>query len=295
MRSRRIILASIVAISLLASGCIRELAKNLGELQTLRAALTKKFGEEPALNINEAPSQLTLSVSFINSALNDKLPEDRLHRAQETANLIKTIYPRAQQLGGIWVFFIRQKTTMFVFHYTQTVDYFGFDKNAARLSGNGIGYGEPVISSSGVELKTSATYIDSSHETDVSASGIQLAGVPGKNGLTVLPHYRVKGDVSTGPQRPPREVSFDFASYADEAEFQQTTLVTFIADGKQVLQKEGTFTGTNTQFCYLTVPYPAFRKLIDAQQLTIKLGDKLYPLNRRQFAVLQQMGAYLNE
>jgi hypothetical protein len=294
MRSRRIFLASTVAISLLAAGCIKQYAKSMAELQTLHAALTKKFGEEPSVHINDAGSRLTLSISFVNSALNDKSPEDRAQRAQDTANLVKTIYPRAQQLAAIWVFFVRQKTSMLVFHYTQTVDYFGFDKAAARLtSGNGIGSGDSVISNNGVELKTTVTYIDSSHETDVSASGIQLAGNPGGNGLTVLPHYRVNGDVNTGQQRPPREVSFDFASYADKSEFQQTTPVAFIADGKEVLRKEGTFTGTNTQFCYLTVPYSAFRKLIDARQLTIKLGDKAYRLNRAQFALLQQMGAYV--
>lgn len=290
MRSHRIFLAAVLISSLTAAGCIGNFAKTLGELQTLRAGLTKKFGEQPAVHINDAGSRLTLSVSFINSALNDKSPEDRAKRAQETANLVKTTYSRAQQLGAIWVFFVREKTSMLVFHYTQTVDYFGFDKNAARLTAPPTDQGHY-----GVALNTTATYIDSSHETDVSTSGIQLAGIPGENGLTVLPHYRVNGDTKTGPRPPPREVSFDFASYADKSEFQQTTPVAFIADGKQVLLKNGTFTGANTQFCYLSVPYPAFRKMIDARQLTIKLGDKDYPLNRGQLAVLQQMGAYVNE
>lgn len=278
--------------SLTAGGCLKQFAKTVGEMQTLRVVLMKKFGEEIFVNINDAAERVTLNVTFINSALNDKAPEERARRAQEVANVVKTSYARANNLQAIWVFFVRQKTNMLVFHYTQTVDYFGFDKTAARL---GRPPRETGISNYGVELKTTATYIDSSNETDVSANGIQLAGVPGENGLTVLPHYRFAGNVYTTNRRPPREVSFDFASYSNRTEFPQTTPITFFADGKQVLQKDGKFTGTKTQFCYLAVPYPAFRKMIDGRQLTIKLGDKEYPLNRGQFAVLQQMGAYVNE
>jgi hypothetical protein len=294
MRARRIFLASIVATSLLAAGCLKQVARTIGEMQTLHAALTKKFGEEVFVNISEATERITLSVTFINSALNDKSANDRAKRAQEAANVVKTSYARAQNLQAIWVFFVRQETKMIVFHYTQTVDYFGFDKNAARLTTPSPA-SLPGISSYGVEVRTSATYLDKENESDISASGIQLAGIPGEKGLTILPHFRVKGDVRKAKSRPPREVSLDFASYADKSEFEQITAIEFIADGKSVLRTGGTFTGTNTQFCYLTVPYSSFRKMIDAKQLTIKLGGKDYPLTPSQLSVIRQMSNYVTE
>jgi len=292
MRPRRLFLASILATSLLAAGCLKELARTLAETQTLTEALTKKFGEPVFVRINEAAQRVSLSVSFINSALNDKAAEDRMKRAQEVANFIKTSYSRAKNLDTIWVFFLRQKTSMVVFHQTQTVDFFGFDKDAARLitSDNVTG-----IASYGVELRASATYLDKTNESDISASGIQLAGIPGQNGLTVLPHFRVKGDVRSAKARPPREVSLDFASYADTSQFAQITAVEFIADGKGALRTDGTFTGNKTQFCYLTVPYSAFRQMIDAKQLIIKLGDKNYPLTPNQLSVIRQMSNYVTE
>ncbi|HEY8412278.1 MAG TPA: hypothetical protein VIK76_12780 [Pyrinomonadaceae bacterium] len=290
MRSRRIFLATIVASSLFGTACLRDVGKTIGELQALRNALTNRFGDEVYVNLNGASQHLALTLTFINSALNNKSLEERATRAQAAANIVKTSYARAKNLEAIWVVFVRQKTTMVVFHQTQTIDYFGFDKDAKRVTPPATG-----SSSSGVELKTAAVYIDTSHETDVSVSGIQLSGIPGEKGLTILPHFRVAGDVKKGRARPPRQVSFDFASYSDKSEFRQTTPIAFLADGKQILRSDGTFTGTNTQFCYLTVPYRAFRQMIDAKQLTIKVGDKDYPLTRGQFAALQQMGVYVND
>ena len=220
MRSRRIFLATIVASSLFGTACLRDVGKTIGELQALRNALTNRFGDEVYVNLNGASQHLALTLTFINSALNDKSLEERATRAQAAANIVKTSYARAKNLEAIWVVFVRQKTTMVVFHQTQTIDYFGFDKDAKRVTPPATG-----SSSSGVELKTAAVYIDTSHETDVSVSGIQLSGIPGEKGLTVLPHFRVAGDVKKGGARPPRQVSFDFASYSDKSEFRQTTRV----------------------------------------------------------------------
>lgn len=263
-------------------------------MKLVHDALTKKFGDSVYVNMNQGGDSMVLNVTFINSALNTKAPEDRFTRAQETANLIRARYPGINNLNAIWIVFVREKTTLILFHEREAIDYYGFDKEAKRLS---LPSG---LNSYGVELRTATSYLDKTNESDISVSGIQLAGIPGEKGLTVLPHFTVSGDVRAAQSRPPRAVSFDFASYADAEQFGANVPIAFIADGKIVLQTTGTFSvsrfsGTVSEFCYLAVPYPAFRKVIAAKQLTIKLGDKEYPLTSYQFAAVRQMGNYIAE
>ena len=115
MRSRRIFLATIVASSLFGTACLRDVGKTIGELQALRNALTNRFGDEVYVNLNGASQHLALTLTFINSALNDKSLQERATRAQAAANIVKTSYARAKNLEAIWVVFVRQKTTMVVF------------------------------------------------------------------------------------------------------------------------------------------------------------------------------------
>jgi hypothetical protein len=64
-------------------------------------------------------------------------------------------------------------------------------------------------------------------------------------------------------------------------------------DGKPVLETKGTFTGNDAEFCYLTVPYPVFRRMIAASELIIKLGDKDYPVPPTRLEALKKMGEYV--
>ena len=68
-----------------------------------------------------------------------------------------------------------------------------------------------------------------------------------------------------------------------------------MADGRPVLQTKGKFSGNDAQFCYLPVPYAAFRKMIAANNLTIKVGAREYSLTPKQFGVVQRMGDYITE
>src|SRR6476620_7147024 len=101
---RRIILASILATSVFAAGCVRQAVRTMGELQTLNAELTKKFGDQIHVHLGEG-TKLTLTITFINSALNDKTTADRLARAQETAQLVMAHYARIESVKEIWVAF----------------------------------------------------------------------------------------------------------------------------------------------------------------------------------------------
>jgi hypothetical protein len=286
MLCRRLLLSLVLISSLLAAGCLKEAAKRLGNLQALHSELTKKFGDDVHVNLNEGP-QLVLTVTFINSALNAKSPQDRFKRAEETAQFIKTRYERIQNVTEIWVGFVRMNTRFVVFHRSEVLDYYAFDKDGGPLT--------PPDAAPGLATETGpiANYSSTSNQSDVSIGAIQLEGEPGKDGVTMMPHFNVPGDVNKKPSPPPKAVSFDFASYAAKARYDQTVPISFIADGKPVLQTEGTFVGSNAQFCYLAVPYPAFKRIIAGEELVVKLGDKTYPLPPSQFNALKEMGTYV--
>jgi hypothetical protein len=290
MPPRRIILASVLISSLLATACFKQVAKGLGEVQSLHAELTKKFGDEVYVNVNQSGKALILTVSFINSPLNDKTQEERFKRAEEAALFIKTRYARINNVAAIWVGFVRRKTRLLVFHYTEGLTFYPFDKNGAWIRPP-----EPDAPSSGVKLEVVANYLPASNESNVFAYGIQLEGEPGKDGVTVLPNFKTKGDANVQKGPPPKTVEFDFASYSGKPRFAETVPITFTADEEVVLKTKGTFHGNDAQFCYLPVPYPAFRKMIDAKTLTIKVGAKEYTLTPFQFRALQKMDDYVTE
>jgi hypothetical protein len=300
MRSRRIILATVVVFSLLTAGClrdvVREIAKDLTDTKRLQGDLVKRFGDQVFVTINQGAGHVVLNVAFVNSALNDKAREDRATRAQETAKLVKYSYPGVNKLSAIWIVFVRQKKTFIFIDETQSIDYYGFDKDGTRLTTS---YGSSN-NNSGVELRTASTYIAQDNETDISVSGIQLDGTPGGKGLTMLPHFRLAGDARSINAPPPKVVVFDFASYSDREEFQPDTPVAFIADGKQLLRTGGKLTVSRTpgvvnQFLYVSVPFATFRKMLDAEQLAIKLGDKLYILPPTQFATMKEMLVFVTD
>jgi hypothetical protein len=53
------------------------------------------------------------------------------------------------------------------------------------------------------------------------------------------------------------------------------------------------FYGNDVQSYPLLVPYAAFRKMIAARELAIKLGSKEYALKPSEFAAIQRMGEYV--
>src|SRR5689334_11382868 len=106
MRSRQIILATLVASSLLTTACLKEVAKSLTEVRRVQQALTKEFGDDVFVNVSEHPNHLLLNVSFINSALNSRSWEERAARAQRTAEIVRQTYPRISSVDVIWVAFV---------------------------------------------------------------------------------------------------------------------------------------------------------------------------------------------
>lgn len=297
MLSRRIFLASILAAALLATGCLKEAIKeataNLSELATVRSALVKRFGDEVNVYVNHNGGRSVLTVTFINSPLNDKTRDERLKRALEAARVVTMNYSRGKNLDVIWIGFARVKTQFIVFHQSQMFDFFPFEPNGAPI--------DPAkrttdYHASGGPLDTTVGYMSNTDESDISISGIQLEGEPGGLGITVLPHFKVQGNAEEQLARPPKDVAFDFASYSEKPRFlTDKTPISFIGGGRVIFQTQAKFNGNDAQFCYVSVPYPAFKKMVEGSDLTIKLGDKEYPLTPRQFAAIQKMHTYLTE
>ena len=286
MLPHRKLLAVILAASLLASGCLPQVAQETNDLLVLQNELQKKFGDQTELHLAIGVNRGTLYVSFINSSANGWPEEARGKRAAEAAQFVKTRFRQIGQVRTILVSFRRRKTRLLVFHQTQTVGSYPFNENAQFI--------EPRnVTSSGVALETTASYSSRDNRSDVFAYGIQLEGEPGKDGVTVLPNFHTTGDVNVTKGPPPKTVQFDFASYSSTPRFKETESITFVTDGKRLLQTKGTFHGNDAQFCYLRLPYSVFRQMTGAKSLVIKLGDNEYPLTPRQWEVIRGMMTYV--
>jgi hypothetical protein len=291
MFPHRLILASLLAACVLTTGCIKDAARSLGELQALNIELRNKFGEDVNVHVGQGAS-LILTITFINSALNNKTVEERGRRAQQTAQLVRTHYPRIQSVKEIWVGFVRQQRRFVFFHYSEGFEVYGFDNEGRRLALSYNTRNNPP--SPAPDARITAGYAGSSDQTDVStAATMQLDGMPGGYGLTVMPHFQLQGDARKRQAPAPREAAFYFASYSKKPQFSEPAPIEFIADGTPVIEGKATFTGSDAQYCYFTVSYPVFRKLATASEVTIKLGAKKYTLTPEQLELLRKMDGYV--
>ena len=279
--------------SLLFCGCNRakDLGKTLGELETVRAELVKKFGEQDInVRANTFQNRTSISVVYINSPLNQKTMEERGARAQETAEIVRQHYPSIKNISEIWVGFMRVTTRMVVFHWNEMLDVRGFDNEAHALREPGAAPEDPN--------QPAAHYVPSQNKTDVSSAGIQLEGTPEK-GLTVLPHFSVAGNANKTKPKPPEEVSLDFAAYSEKPKFPDLTKIVFLSDNEIVYQTEAQFSTSRiaddmySEFLYLKIPAAAFLKMGSGKTCKIRLNKHEYTLTGSEIQQIQQMSEYL--
>lgn len=279
------------------AGCGKQLTA-LSELGKLQRQIISKYREDGAhVNLN---NDRYLTVTFINSPLNSKSSEERATRAQETAAFVKQHYPSIGKLDELWVVFMRQETRYVVVTYSDTVEYFGFDRSAHPLSKRE--EVQPIRRTESAAHPT-AVYSPGRQETDISISRLQLEG-DSSSGLSVSPHFAVAGDVSRvrRSSSAPESVGLDFASYSSIQMFSaRASRITFLADGKVVYETTETFTssrsaeGGYSQFLMLQVPYPAFQKMTTGKKLIVRIGDREYNVADEQLAALHEMTAYVRK
>jgi hypothetical protein len=292
---KRLSLVFILVACLLAVACTGANVKKLGELQTLYIELAKKFGDTVHVNGAERDGVI-LTITYLNSPLNERDPAQRGRRAQETAEFVKTQYSGIQKVRAIWVLFMRQQTRFVIFHSSRAIDGYVFDKDAHALSLEE--YGPQPGSGSGLpprpDKDITVGYASSSDATDVSsASALQLDGEPGGYGLTFMPLFSLPGNATRTVAPAPAEVSFLMASYSKKPRFMREVPIEFIVDGAPVMQAKTTFTGNDAQYSTVKVSYSVFRKLSTAKEASIKLGAKAYPLTPEHLAILRKMDSHV--
>ena len=278
---------------LLASGCntAKNVSKTLGELEKIRTRLMKKFGEEGVnVNLSNFENQNTISVTYINSPLNQKTVDEREKRAQETAELVKQHAASITKVDQIWVGFMRQQTRLMIFHYSEMLDVHGFDAEAQPLQPSGSMTEDPS--------EPLVRYSASQDRSDISGSNIQLEGTSEK-GVMFLPHFSVAGNANKTMPEPPKEIELDFAAFSDKPRFPNLTKLVFLADDKIAYQTKGQFSTSKiagdmySEYLYLKIPTAAFLKISSGKTVKLKLNDHEYTLTDIQLKAIQRMSDYL--
>lgn len=291
---RSSVAASVFLLCLLPAGC-KQVVATLGDMSKLQAAIGKEYHEQN-VNINLNNSTV-LTITFINSPLNDQDAAKRLVRAHRTAQFVATHYPPIGRIREIWVGFVKQETRYLFVTYTQGLGYAGFNNKASPL--------QPEVAAgdmkySGYDPYPQVTYSPASKESDISIMRIQLEGNL-NDGVALAPHFSVPGD-ATGLRRskiPPAFVGLDFASYSANPRFPAATKVTLSADGKPIYEVTDSFasskqtTGGYSEFLLLQVPYEKFLQLSKGETLTVGLGDRKYELTEEQRDGLRAMTGYV--
>jgi hypothetical protein len=286
---------ALICLACLAGSC-KELAVSLNEIAKLQQAIVKEY-REPGVNV-KLNNSTALTITFINSPLNDKSVDERAQRAQQTAEFVRLHYPSIAKIDQIWVSFIKQETRYLVVTYTQGLDFFGFDKNAFPLRQPNTAQ---VVKAAPDTFPT-VVYSPALKQTDVSIVRLQLEGDL-NNGVAVAPHFVVPGDV-TGLRRSlvtPKSVGLDFASYSTSVRFPGETKLIVSVDDRVAYETTNQFStsrmanGSFSEFLLIQVPYPAFRRIATGDKVTVRLGDKLYELSDDQRAGLREMTRYVKD
>lgn len=290
MASLRTAFTVIACLALLTSGCVRDLAKTLSELQAVQTELTTKYGDEVNVNINQTNDVTTLSIIFINSKLNDLEKEPRAQRALEAVQIAQSKYKTNKPPDRFLVTFLRNTTRLFIIHYTQSVDFYMFDAKLQPIHTRDTESDLEVR-----EIQTRASYHERVGQSDVSVTTLMLSKA---EGLSFTPYFTVNGDANKLKAPPPESVHLDFNSYYKEEKYQQPVVFKFIVDGHSVLQTTGVFTRwlpktEPIQFCYLTLPYKAFTRITTGEKLTIRVGDQDFPLTDEQYKGLKLMTEFV--
>jgi hypothetical protein len=277
---------------LLLTCCSQGLFKSLTEINQLQQQLVNQFHEK-RINVNLYNSD-SLTVTFINSPLNQGDRTERMKRAQETALFVTRNYPPARQLQSIAVSFAVQEKRYLIVNYFASIDWFPFDRNGALIPD--VEPGEPE------DLRRAVVrYSKQRNESEVELTRVQLDGdVDLGLGLALVPHFTVPGDAQAANHTPhlPKWVGLEFASYCKEKRYSSDSPLKIKADGKVIytgtarLMSSSMNNGSASEFLSQRISYQQFREMARAGEVTIILGAKEYPLTSDQLAGLRDMAKY---
>ena len=281
----------VIVLQLCSFGCGKGVFKSLDELAHLRNDLIKEFHEQ---NIDVMlQNSNNLAVTFVNSPLNGRQPDERIRRAQETAVFIRRHYTGIDRLESILVRFFKHETRMLVINYTQEIDSFVFGKDAV-LIGAPPGLGPNAFKDVG---DVSVNYNSARNESEVQIVRLDLEGNTEK-GVVLSARFKVRGDASIAGHTIgiPSAVIFNFASFAPEKVFKGDPALKIVADGITVFNDKANNMSTTTtggnEFLVQAIPLDQFLKMTAAKTVVLTLGSKEFLLSESQMRALRDMAVY---
>jgi hypothetical protein len=288
---RKIAMASTLAATLFAAACSSGIVKSLGDMAKLRQQLIDKYHEQDiSVMLNNSRF---LSISFINSPLNQQASAVRAKRAQETAKFVASNYPAIRDISNIWVSFVKYETRLIIFHYGRSIDGFVFDNTGAELN-----IGREKAADDRIPV---AKFNAARNETDVSITRLQLEGDL-NHGIAMVPHFTVAGNVHDRNSKlgVPSSVVVDFASYADRKTFSGNARLEIRCDDKTAFSgnailltpQDSGSEGSTAQFLEAQIPIQQFSMMGSSREVKIKLGSKAFALAPKDIDALRAMSDY---
>ncbi|HYX31335.1 MAG TPA: hypothetical protein VE863_22560 [Pyrinomonadaceae bacterium] len=271
--------------------------KNLTQLAKLQKQLIDKY-QEKEVNVN-LQNNAYLTISFINSPLNQQDDATRAARAEDVAKFVVKNFPPIRQIQQIWIVFLKSESRFIIFHYSQALGAFSFNNRGELLRRPNV---PNVAPDSEDPLNPSVKFDPRRNETDIGLERVQLDRDP-DHGIAMVPYYTAKGD-ARGPVRSaaaPSSVTLDFASYAEQPIFSGDSRLEIICDGKTQFagnarllqpQESGTAAG-HAQFLTVEIPFSDFRRMGEAHKTTVRLNAKQFDLNSDAIAALKRMASFV--
>lgn len=276
--------------ALLITGCSSGLVKSLSDLNALRQHLIQKYHDDVGVNLQNSRF---LSIVFINSPMNKQGTAKRAERAQDAATFTALNYEGLQSIERIWISFVASETRFIVFHYSEGIESFAFDKNGVPVNA------VPVNPDARTPV---ATFSSARNETDISVTRLQLEGDL-DHGIALAPHFTVPGKLDPSGKAPmPKAVTFDFASYAKRKIFSKSSPLIIQGDDKAIYlgsaellipDVAGPNADSAPQFLRAEVPFEQFVTIANAHKVRIKLGPKEFQLAPEDVRALRGMAAYV--
>ena len=300
MRSKPGAIVFVICLALVLSACGSGMLKDLRDLGKLRQQLMEKFHEKD-IGVHLQNSAY-LTISFINSPLNDQGADQRTARAAEAAQFAARNFASARRIQGIWVAFVAGETRFIVFHYSRTLGVFAFNNRGEPMKRP---EPENIAPSNDEPLSPNVRFNEARNETYISLMRIQLAGDPNHDGLALVPSFTAKGD-ARGPVRnaiAPDYVTLDLASYADRKLFSSDMPLAIACDrGPEFLTTAhllvptdaGASDKSTAQFLTAQVPFAEFAKMGESRSVRIRLGPQQYELKSEEVAALKNLAGFVS-
>ncbi|MBM2830388.1 MAG: hypothetical protein HW411_1178 [Gammaproteobacteria bacterium] len=124
-----VVLLSVFGCSEKVESALHELQQQIATLQGIKNAVDNEFSGESGVHINNG---MIITVSLVNTSLNDMPFEKRLAAARQVVQIVNRLIHgkmEFQKVSMLVVAFVRHERHFFIVNFTNTVDFFQFGKD----------------------------------------------------------------------------------------------------------------------------------------------------------------------